>query len=193
MKKIHLIILPLVLFIITQNANAQNNLSLEVRPGVAVPTEKLGDADLNIGFGIEATLAYRFMPHLSAYAGWGWHKFNSEDSFAGSDVDFEETGYTFGLQFVHPLWDTNLDYLIRAGGIYNHLEVENNDGDITADSGHGFGWQAEAGLVLPLGDKWRLMPGVRYRSLTSDFEIGGVTTSTDLRYIEPGVGLSVTF
>lgn len=193
MKSTLFITLTLLLLMTTQSANAQNNLSLEVRTGAAFPIEELGDADLNTGFGFEATLAYRFMPHLSAYAGWGWHKFNAEDSFAGSDVDFEETGYTFGLQFIHPLGTSILDYFIRAGGIYNHLEVENDDGDITADSGHGLGWQMEAGLVFPLGDKWSLMPGVRYRSLSRDIEIGNVTTSTDLRYIELGVGASVTF
>lgn len=186
--------LTLLLFLFTTHyANAQNNLSLDFRTGAAFPIEKLGDADLNTGFGFEATLDYRFMPHLSAYAGWGWHKFTSDDSFAGSNVDFEETGYTFGLQFIHSMGISDLDFFIRAGGIYNHLEVENDDGDITADSGHGLGWQTEAGLVFPLGEKWRLMPGVRYRSLSRDIEIGNVTTSTDLRYIDLGVGLSVTF
>jgi opacity protein-like surface antigen len=188
-----LIILTVILLMTIQNAKAQNNLSLEVRTGADFATEKLGDADLNTGFGFEATLAYRFMPHLSAYAGWGWHKFTADESFAGSDVDFEETGYTFGLQFLHPMGLSNLDYYIRAGGIYNHIEVENNDGNITADSGHGLGWQAEAGLVFPLNDNWSLKPGVRYRSLSRDIEIENVTTSTDLRYIELGVGISVKF
>lgn len=192
-KTTFLVILTTVFLMTTQIANAQNNLSLEIRPAADFATEKLADADLNTGFGFEATLAYRFMPHLSAYAGWGWHKFTADDSFAGSDVDFEETGYTFGLQFLHPLGVSNLDYFIGAGGIYNHIEVENNDGNITSDSGHGLGWQTEAGLVFPLNNNWSLKPGVRYRSLSRDIEIGNVTPSTDLRYIELGVGISVKF
>ncbi len=74
-------------------------------------------------------------------------------SFAETgDTDFEETGYTFGLQFIHPLGTSEkISYLIRAGGIYNHIEVENSAGDITADSGHGLGWEIGAGVQVYFG------------------------------------------
>jgi opacity protein-like surface antigen len=136
------------------------------------------------------------MEHLGAYAGWGWNQFKSEDSsFAGSgDTDFEETGYTFGLQFIHPIGNSdNLSYLFRAGGIYNHIEVENDAGDITADSGHGLGWEIGAGVQVDLGSNWNLRPQVGYRSLSRDIDIGNTSTDVDLNYISLGVGISKSF
>ncbi len=93
----------LVLLVSLQWVQGQDRLSLEVRSGVAYATQDLGDADLGAGVGFEATVGYRFMPHLSGYAGWGWGHFAADASFAGPNVDVEETGYTFGLHFMHPL------------------------------------------------------------------------------------------
>jgi hypothetical protein len=38
-----------------------------------------------------------------------------------------------------------------------------------------------------------LTPGVRYRALSRDVEIGGVATPTDLRYVTAGIGLVIAF
>lgn len=169
---------------------AQDRWSFEVRPGVNFPTKKLGDANLNTGFGAEGTFAYRFMPHLSVYAGWSWNKFGSDQKIDGSALDFEETGYTYGLQYIHPLGNSNISILARAGGLANHIEVEDG-GDVIADSGHGFGWQVEGGIVIPLAEKWRLMPSVRYRSLSRDITIETTSTSVDLNYLSVGLGIAL--
>ncbi len=175
-------------------AAAQGYWGVEFRGGADFATQDLADAQLGTGIGLEGTLTYRFMPHLAAYAGWGWQHFSSDnDSFAGAEVDVEETGYTFGLQFVHPLGSAPVGYFVRGGGVYDHLEIENGDGDITADSGHGLGWQVEAGLSVPMGTRWMLMPGVRYRALAREIEIGSVRTDVDLNYITVGVGIARTF
>lgn len=193
MKTILSLLTGLALFFIVENSNAQSPLSWEIRTGIDVATQKLGDADLNTGFGFDGVLTYRFMPHTSAFAGWGWHRFSSDDSFAGSDFDFEETGYTFGLEFMHPISSSPVDFYIKGGGIYNHIEVENSDGDITTDSEHGLGWQLETGVALSLGNRWLLKPGIRYRSLSRDIEVGTTSVDTDLTYFNFGVGLSRTF
>ena len=39
---------------------------------------------------------------------------------------------------------------VRAGATYDHVELESEGGDITADSGHGLGWEAGSGLVFAL-------------------------------------------
>src|SRR5690606_18616938 len=145
MKKLLLITVTLALIFAINQSIAQDRWSLELRPGVNYATQDISDADLGLGFGAELTVAYRFMSHLAAYAGWSYNNFAVDQSFAGTDASFEETGYTFGLQFIHPIGDLDIKYLLRAGGTYNHIEIENNDGDITIDSGHGLGWQAEAG------------------------------------------------
>lgn len=193
MKNSIAFLLGFVMVAAAQFAYAQGPLSLEVRTGIDFATQELGDADLSTGFGFEITLDYRLMQHMSVYGGWGWHRFTTEDAFGSGDFDVEETGYTFGLQFMHPIGASSTAYFIRAGGIYNHIELENSDGDITADSDHGLGWQIGAGLAFSLGEKWRLMPGVRYRSLLRDIEVGDTTSNADLNYVEVGVGFVRNF
>jgi opacity protein-like surface antigen len=193
MKKLLLTVVIMATIIVSFQANAQNKWSLEFRPGVNFATKDISDADLGLGFGFEGTIVYRFMPHLAAYAGWSWNHFAVDQSFAGTDASFEETGYTFGLQFIHPMGESDISYLVRAGGTYNHIEIENNNGDIIIDSGHGLGWQAEAGLSIPLSEKFSLLPSVRYRSLSRDIEIENVSTSVQLNYFSVGVGLSWSF
>jgi hypothetical protein len=172
---------------------AQNRWGVEFRSGIDFATKDIADADLKTGFGFEGTVAYRFMPHLAAYAGWSWNHFEVDQSFAGSDASFEEAGYTFGFQFLHPFGESEVDYLVRLGGTYNHLEIENNSGDIIIDSGHGLGWQAEAGFVIHLSGKFSLLPSVRYRALSRDIKIDNTNTSIDLNYVSVGVGLSWSF
>lgn len=193
MKKLLLITVTLALIFTINQSIAQDRWSLELRPGVNYATQDISDADLGLGFGAELTVAYRFMSHLAAYAGWSYNNFAVDQSFAGTDASFEETGYTFGLQFIHPIGETEVKYLVRAGGTYNHLEIENSDGDITIDSGHGLGWQAEAGLVIPLSEKFSLLPSIRYRSLNREISINNTTTSVNLNYFSSGVGLSWAF
>lgn len=188
MKRSIAFLLGFVMIAVAQITHAQGKLSMELRTGVDFATQELGEADLSTGFGFEVTVDYRLLQHVSVYGGWGWHRFTTEDSFGGGDFDVEETGYTFGLQFIHPLGTSATEYFIRAGGIYNHIELENSDGDITADSDHGLGWQIGTGLAFSLGENWRLMPGVRYRSLSRDIEVGDATSDADLTYVEIGVG-----
>lgn len=176
------------------NALAQSRFHFELRPGIAIPTQDLADASLQTGLGFEGTIGYRVMPHLGVYAGWDWHHFNARQSFAGPDLDFEETGYAFGLRFQHPLGDevSKVALQLRGGGTYNHIEVENNDGDLVVDTGHGLGWEAGVGLAVRLGG-WELVPGARYRSLKRDFDIGATTTSGTLSYLAIEVGFARRF
>lgn len=148
--------LILLALLVSYPAQAQDRLltgdrfSVEIGSEADFATQDLGAADLGTGLGLEATVGYRFMPHLSAYAGWGWRRFPADGFLSGMDMDAEETGYTFGLQFAHPLGATPFGYFVQAGGVYDHIEVEDNDSDLVMDTGHGLGWQLGAGIVLPL-------------------------------------------
>ena len=195
MRAIKVGIIGVILLFFTTNSFAQDKWSAELRPGINFSTSDLGDAELKTGFGGEVALGYRFMPHLDAYIGWGWNQIKSDNnSFAGTgNTDYEETGYTFGLQFIHPIAESSTSYLVRVGGIYNHIEVENNAGDITANSDHGLGWELGAGIQVDLGGNWNLRPQVGYRALSRDLEIGSVTTNVDLNYVTIGIGIAKVF
>jgi hypothetical protein len=193
-KRLILSVVTLGVVLAGSEARAQERWAVELRVNGDVPTQDIGDDKLGTGFGSEVTLRYRFLPHLAAYAGWDWIRFTPDDSFMGSDMDFEETGYAFGLRFEHPLTgESGPAVWVRAGGTYDHVEVENADGDLLANSGHGLGWEAGAGLALGVGRSWSFTPGVRYRALSRDLKVGSVTTDTDLTYFAFEVGFARLF
>jgi opacity protein-like surface antigen len=192
--RLTLTVAALSLALVTSPAAAQQGFAVELRGGVDFPTKDIGSDELGTGFGFDGTVRYGFMPHLAAYAGWDWTRFSPEASFAGTDVDFEETGYAFGLRFEHPITgDSGPAAWVRAGATYDHLELEDASGDIIADSGHGFGWEGGAGVAIPAGSRMSVTPGVRYRALKRDVEIGNVTTEVDLRYLAVELGLAISF
>jgi hypothetical protein len=194
MNRFTIALTTLALAVGAEAATAQEERwAIELRVNAAVPTQDVQDSELGGGLGAEATLGYRFMPHLAAYAGWDWIHFGPSASFAGPDMDFEETGYAFGLRFEHPLAQSGLAGWVRGGGIYDHIEIEDDNGDVVADSGHGLGWEAALGLAVPMGTAWSLTPGVRFRSLSRDIEMGNVTTPVDLRYLAVVIGFARRF
>mgnify|MGYP006279572019 CR=1 FL=1 len=153
----------------------------------------LGGTDLNIGAGFEGLFHYSVQQHLGVYAGWGWNRFGTDESFQGIDADFEETGYVFGLKFSHPIQYTPLSWSVRAGGLYNHLEIENSDGDIVRDSGHGLGYHAGAGLEFQIAEKWSLNTTAVFHSLSRSIDADETNVPLDLSYITARVGFARTF
>ncbi len=187
-------ILFVFLFLLsTQTGFSQKKWGFDFRTNVNFPTKDLGDAKLKVGVGFEGNLSYQLIDHLAVYAGWSWNQFYTNQSFLGNDVDFEETGYTFGLLYAHQVCRTNIKYVFRGGATYNHIESENKDGKIINDTGHGFGWQAGAGLQIPIGNNLQVNPELRYRSLARDINIGTTSTAVQLNYVSANVGLIFSF
>ena len=168
-------------------------LGLEISGGASFATARLNGADLNTGLGFEGIFHYRFLPYTGIYAGWGWNRFGADKSFAGEDVCFEETGYVLGLQFKHPIGNSPVSYYLRAGGLYNHIETENAQGDIMFDTGHGWGWQLAGGIDLPLGKNWSLTPGLKFNSLSRNLTVEGESRQLDYRYLSLRVGILKRF
>lgn len=164
----------------------------ELSAGPSVATQKLGGSTLNPGVGFEGIFHYRFMPYTGIYGGWGWNKFGADESFAGNDRDFEETGYVLGIQFKRPFGESSTAYYLRAGGLYNHIEIEDG-GDVTYDSGHGFGWQLAAGVDFNLGSNWSLTPGIKFNALNRDVRHEGVDVPLELNYVSLRFGLLKKF
>lgn len=195
MKTKVLLILSLCILMIGAVYAQENGkrFEIELNGGASVATGKVGETKLNPGFGFEGTLHYRILQHTGVYAGWGWNRFGADNSFAGTDVCFEETGYVFGLQFKHPIGSSPLSYYLRVGGLYNHIEIENAAGDIIGDTGHGLGFQLGAGIDYNLGKNWSITPGLKFNSLSRDVEVEGVTTGLNHNYLSLKVGIQKRF
>ena len=181
------------LFLSADQAFARDLWSIELRSGAAFATQEFGENDLGTGLGIEGRISYSVKPHLAVYGGWDWFHFGMDEPTWGSVSDVEETGYVFGLSFKHPVFTEDLHYYIRAGGTFDHIETENEEGDILGDSEHGLGWEVGSGMTYDLTEHWFLSPGIRYRSLSRDIEVGGESASVDLSYIALDVGISYSF
>lgn len=190
MKNLIILSIFVLMMLVSNVTFSQNKWSLEFRPDINFPTSDFLDSKIEIGYGFEFTVAYCFFKHLSAYVGWSYNTFTIEDY----NIDFDETGYTFGLQFIHPLGTSeSFSYLLRAGATYNHIELENNAGTITVDSGHGLGYQIEAGLNYYLGTNWHLRPTIRYRALSRELNVDNISINVDLNYLSLGLGIAKAF
>ncbi len=185
-----------------QAAGEGSRWAIEFTGDGAFPTGKLGGAKLETGFGLGANVQARIQRHLFAYAGWEWHRFTSDELVVSQTIDVEETGYTFGLRFAHPFSGEATvsgarrfvpGYWLRAGGLVNHIELENEDGDLISDTKHGLGWEAGAGVTLPITDRVALTPGVRFRALPRDLTLGPTTRAVTLNYVIASVGLTLAF
>lgn len=185
-------ILVLLLFI-GSPLFSQEKWYAEFRPGLNFP---LSDEEVKTGFGFNLSAGYNITTHLGAYAGWGWTQYKSQKNLfnAQNTYDVEETGYSFGLQFLLPITNSpQFSYLLRLGGIYNHIEVEDSNGNLSADSGHGFGWEAGAGVEMGIGMNWYFRPQLGYKSLTRNIELAGVSRDFELNNLTIGVGLAKKF
>lgn len=194
-QKLSIAMATVILFLSSGIAYAQHAFNLTFRPAANFPVKDLGETRLNAGGGFETTLSYRFLSHIDIYAGWGWNMFSQKESAAGLKNEFNETGYKFGFHFIHPLSaESKLNFMIGGGGIYNHIETENEEGDIINDTGHGLGWECDAGLWIPVGhhNRWHLIPSVMYHELSRDINMEEINTTVDLNYFSIGLGVSWT-
>lgn len=192
--KAFLITTFILVFIFCSTAQEnEKRFGVEINGDVSFATSELSGAKLNTGLGFETILQYRFMPYTSVYGGWGWNNFNADESFAGPDMDFEETGYILGLQFKHPMGNSPLAYFVRAGLLYNHIETENNDGEVLSDSDHGVGWQVAGGIEVDMGRNWSLAPGLKYNNLSGETKFEGNNYEFNHRYVAFRIGIVKRF
>lgn len=191
------VILTIALSLLLTGATfAQENekrFGIEFNGDVSIVASDLSGASLNTGLGFETILQYRFMPFTSVYGGWGWNHFNADESFAGDDIDFEQSGYILGLQFKYPVGNSPVSYFVRAGALFCHIETENNEGDIISDTGHGLGWQVAGGIEVSLGKNWSLAPGLKYNFLSTETEFGDQNYQLDHRYVSARIGIIKRF
>lgn len=192
-KVLFTLALTTLLTLTSYSQEREKKFGFELSGGPSIATREMDESKLEKGFGFEGILHYRFMPHTGVYAGWGWNKFSAENSFAGNNADFEETGYVIGLQFKHPVEGFLSSYYLRAGALYNHIEIENDNGDIIADTGHQPGFQLAAGVDIPLGSNWSLSPGVKYNALSAETTLEGLNIQMDYHYLSVRIGILKSF
>jgi opacity protein-like surface antigen len=170
----------------------EKRLSFEINGGPSFPINEFVEG-IRMGFGFECTFRYSIMPHTGIYAGWGANWLSTESAMSENNMDYEETGYVLGLDFRHPINNSNVSYYVRAGALYNHIETENSDGEIISDSGHGLGYQIAGGLDVSLGNNWSITPGLKFNSIMGESTVEGITTELKYQYISARIGILKRF
>lgn len=166
--------------------------SFEINGGPSVPTKEFVEG-IKMGFGFECTFQYRILPFAGIYGGWGANWLSTESPVADNNMDYEETGYVLGLDFMHPIGGSNISYFVRGGILYNHIETENSYGVIISDSGHGLGYQLAGGLDFNIGNNWSITPGLKFNSISGCSEIEGTTLEYTYQYISARIGILKRF
>lgn len=183
-------------FWVSLTSMAQKNESrwgFEFSSGFSLATNNLSETTNETGLGFEGIFHYRFLHHIGVYAGWGWNQFAANDAFGGDNFFLAETGYVLGVQYKHPFGDSPVQYYLRAGGLYNHIETENSDGEIIHDTGHGLGFQLAGGIDVPLGKNWSFTPGLKFHALSRDFGYENFTQEIDYNYFSIRLGILKRF
>lgn len=182
--------------LVPASVEAQSRFSLEAGANASIPIQDFGNAELETGLGFGANVRYRILPHLAAYAGWEWQHFTTE--VLATELDVEETGYTFGLRFEHPFGSerpagrAGPAWWVRAGGLLDHIELEDDEGEGESTS-HGLGWEAGLGISYPLSARVALAPGARIRMLRREIDMGFGPQDATLSYITAGLGVVIGF
>jgi len=193
--KLKSLLLFAALFLLSNLGNAQERnrmFGFEINAGPSVALGKLGDHSLNTGKGIEGIVSFMPIKHFGVFAGWGWNLFKD------GRYDFEDNGYMLGLQFKDNFNESKFSYYLRAGGVYNHIEVEdattNEAGAFHSDSGHGLGIHASGGVQYDLGKGWGINSNLKFQHLKKDVELPDHTgecrtTSANLNYLALKIGI----
>lgn len=179
-------------FGVTSVAHAQERWAIELRGGANQATETFTTTDLKIGVGFEGNVAVRVAPGLFVYGGWDWQHHRAKAPLFAGKEDVEDTGYAFGLRIM-PAVPSPAKPWVRGGALYNHIEIEDDDGSLVADSEHTFGWEVGGGLDLSFGGSWSLTPGIRYRRFEPDVRFGTSRTPATLAYVTYDVGVAWNF
>jgi hypothetical protein len=195
----NLLAVPLLVagLVVNGRTEAQTPITFAVegRGAFAIPTGEWTDEDgigNGYGFGANAQVGYGA---FAIYAGWENFIFGLDDDGLDEDVDANahDTGFRAGLMGSFPVADDVMSIFANAGIIYNTLttRVGDDTGSFEFESDNALGWEAGAGVLVPLGQSLSFTPAVRYRSHPAEFEafseLGGAETTVG--YVVVDVGL----
>jgi opacity protein-like surface antigen len=173
-------------------AHAQDRWMIELRGGATQATDTFLATDLRTGVGFEGNVGIRVAPGTFVYGGWDWQHHRAKSPLFGRMEDVEDTGYAFGLRIV-PAIASPVKPWVRGGALFNHIEIEDDEGSLVADSEHTWGWEIGGGLDLSFGGSWSLTPGLRYRRFEPDVRFGATRTPATLGYVTYDVGIAWKF
>jgi len=153
--------------------------AFEARAGIAIPTGDFNDV-ASTGYALNANVTAYVIPVLGIYGGYHYTRFGHE-----GDGHYDETGPEIGVRVDFPTPRVPLDPYVRAGFVWNRLELTGAGAGDFSDSSTGI--QFNAGVALTLGAV-SLTPGFTFVSYGySDATLDDHTAS----YIRADIGVRI--
>ena len=153
--------------------------AFEVRGGIAIPTGDFNDV-ADAGPSLDGNVTLYVMPMIGIYGGYHYTRFGSPGSGR-----YTETGPEAGVRLDIPTPLIPIDPYVKAGVVWNHLELAGEGASDFSSSSAGF--QLNAGVALSLGPV-SLTPGLTYVSYGYDSATSDNETAS---YIRADVGVRI--
>jgi hypothetical protein len=179
-----------------QAAGQEGPFAFQIRGGVTVPLEGFRDdargweetagGGPSLGMGFTFPL-FRF---VGGYLGFSQHRFGCDEDVCQEGKEWVSTGFDFALRVV--LGHQTIRPWIQGGLNTPRIEGRIPKGGRVQrlTSSGGVGYEVGGGLLVKVGERMSLSPGVRYGSAEVPFH---VQPTMELRYLVVDLGLVVGF
>ena len=158
-------------------------MQMEVNGGSSIPVADFagvagweGEASAGTSFGVHFALAGG---HVGYLVGFSEHRFGCAEDACGAETDLVSTAWDLGLRI--NFRSSGVVPWMRVGAIAALLEVDLTSAPtgetattVREESDRGWGFEAGAGVLIPVADRFGLSPGVRYGRVDLDLASRGV-------------------
>ena len=172
-------------------------MQMEVNGGASVPVAEFaavdgweGEASTDASFGVHFVLT---SGHLGYVVGFSEHRFKCLEAECGAQTDLVSTAWDLGVRL--NLRTSGVVPWLRLGVVAALLEADlgtagSAGATVREESDRGWGFEAGAGILIPLAARFGLSPGVRYGRVDLDLASKGVLRE---RYLVVDLGLVLGF
>ena len=175
-------------------------VQMEVNGGASIPVAEFAgvegweaEASTDASFGVHFALT---RGHLAYLVGFSEHRFKCPEAGCSAETDLVSTSWDIGLRI--NLRTSGVVPWLRLGAVAALLEADLGTAGSTGataatvreESDRGWGFEAGAGILIPVADRFGLSPGVRYGRVDLDLTSRGVLRE---RYLVVDLGFVLGF
>ncbi|WP_298327492.1 hypothetical protein [uncultured Dokdonia sp.] len=148
--------------------------SVELRPTLHIPTREVANQKLRIGNGLELTGVLSIGKHTDVYGGLIWNRFDTDEGFEESDIEFIQKGFLFGGMVSFSILESQKNpFYVRAGLTLMTVDTERTEGNFIIKTDPAIGTHLGLGMkIISLGN-WHMLPEVRYENSSHRYHEAG--------------------
>ena len=172
-------------------------IQMEVNGGASIPVAEFagvegweGEASTDASFGVHFALTSGRLGYL---VGFSEHRFKCPNVGCGAETDLVSTSWDIGLRI--NLRTSGVVPWLRLSAVAALLEADlgtagSTGATVREESDRGWGFEAGAGILIPVAARFGLSPGVRYGKVDVELASRGVLQE---RYVIIDLGFVLGF